>query len=89
MAFVGDSPDISGGPFQANTRIVAIIALTVAGVFVCLGLALSVLRVLQQRAIDRVCSPGELLEKPLDVTLSTYAPLSLHDVIWSKHMFGV
>lgn len=57
MAFVGDSPDISGGgPFQANTRIVAIIALTVAGIFVFLGLALSVLRVLQQRAIDRVCS---------------------------------
>jgi hypothetical protein len=55
MAFVGDGPDISGGgPFQANTRIVAIIALTVAGVFVFLGLGLSLLRALQQKAVERV-----------------------------------
>ena len=55
MAFSGDGPDISGGgPFQANTRIVAIIALTVAGVFVILGLGLSLLRALQQKAAERV-----------------------------------
>lgn len=55
MAFVGDGPDTSGGgPFQANTRIVAIIALTVAGVFVILGLGLSLLRALQQKAAERV-----------------------------------
>lgn len=55
MPLVGDGSDISGGgPFQANTRIVAIIALTVAGVFVILGLGLSLLRALQQKAAERV-----------------------------------
>ena len=57
MAFVnGDTPDITGGggPFQANTRIVAIIALTVAGVFVLIGLTLSLIRALQQRTAERV-----------------------------------
>ncbi|DBA71447.1 TPA: hypothetical protein ACH3X2_011245 [Trebouxia sp. C0005] len=54
MPLVGDGSDISGGgPFQANTRIVAIIALTVAGVFVILGLGLSLLRALQQKAAER------------------------------------
>ncbi|KAL3148042.1 hypothetical protein ABBQ38_014331 [Trebouxia sp. C0009 RCD-2024] len=41
------------GPFNGNTRIVAIIALTVAGVFVFLGLILSLLRAIQQRAAER------------------------------------
>ena len=52
----GAVPDTGvGGPFQANTRIVAIVALTIAGVFVFIGLALSLARALQQRATDRVC----------------------------------
>lgn len=44
------------GPFNGNTRIVAVIALTVAGVFVFLGLILSLLRAIQQRAAERVGS---------------------------------
>ena len=55
MSYKGDLPDLSGaGPFQANTRVVAIIALVVAGVFVMLGLSLSVVRAFQQRAAERV-----------------------------------
>lgn len=46
-----DGPD---GPFEANTRVVAVIALAVAGVFVVLGLALSIARAVQQRTLDRV-----------------------------------
>lgn len=43
------------GPFDGNTRIVAVVALTVAGVFVFLGLVLSLIRAMQQRAAERVC----------------------------------
>lgn len=46
------------GPFDGNTRIVAVIALTVAGVFVFLGLILSLIRAMQQRAAERVCLVG-------------------------------
>ena len=57
----GGEPDIGDpGPFQANTRVVAVIALTVAGVFVILGLTLSVLRALQQRAAERVRAASSL-----------------------------
>ena len=57
-------PDHSGngndfGPFDGNTRIVAVIALTVAGVFVFLGLILSLIRAMQQRAAERVCLVGD------------------------------
>lgn len=49
------------GPFQANTRVVAVVALAVAGVFVLLGLILSIARAVQQRTLDRVmpeaCQP--------------------------------
>lgn len=52
-------PDYAGagstdGPFQANTRVVAVIALAVAGAFVLLGLVLSIARAMQQRTLDRV-----------------------------------
>ena len=43
------------GPFNGNTRVVAVIALTVAGLFVFLGLILSLIRAMQQRAAERVC----------------------------------
>lgn len=42
------------GPFQANTRVVAVVALAVAGAFVLLGLVLSIARAMQQRTLDRV-----------------------------------
>lgn len=48
------------GPFNGNTKIVAVIALTVAGVFVFLGLVLSLIRAMQQRAAERVCLLGGL-----------------------------
>lgn len=71
MASVGDGPDISGGgPFQANTRIVAIIALTVAGVFVILGLGLSLLRALQQRAVERVSWAFSFVQHHVCLTLT-------------------
>ena len=62
MAFPnGGVPDMGeASPFQANTRIVAVIALTIAGLFVFLGLALSLLRAVQQRAAERVCLPADL-----------------------------
>ena len=47
------------GPFDGNTRIVAVIALAVAGVFVFLGLILSLIRAVQQRAAERVCLVGD------------------------------
>lgn len=64
MAFPnGGVPDMGqASPFQANTRIVAVIALTIAGLFVFLGLVLSLLRAVQQRAAERVCLPAELFE---------------------------
>lgn len=49
------------GPFQANTRVVAVVALAVAGVFVLLGLILSIARAMQQRTLDRVSSYTRLV----------------------------
>ena len=46
--------DSADGPFQANTRVVAVVALAVAGAFVLLGLILSIARAMQQRTLDRV-----------------------------------
>ena len=64
MAFMNSHSGSSGndndmGPFDGSTKIVAVIALTVAAVFVFLGLILSLLRAMQQRAAERVCLVGD------------------------------